>query len=704
MFNIDLKNRQAVQCVNDYTFLKAFKSTNELVFFRLINEVTKYSKNESCLFTNNDEDEYPFMQDVFKRYQHKGYAIYFVVNSGGQKKEKIEKVRAQFNDFDFRKYSTGEKDENDKEIVFFRSDQEVEELKQKCIEMLQNFALEPSIIDETKNGLHVFWLIKNLDQDAEVKRFRNLEEVMISYFNNKLEDDFADPQVKDLSRVMRIPGYLHLKDPNNPFLIKAIKFNPEIKYTQEEIAQSVGTSLKDLEIEEIEEKAKQPTKRNEQLAITEDTKEETSKSTQEEKKKDIKIEIQKINESLTQQPQQIFYNYPDLLEYIRKQDPISLLKSIIPGFQHVREGEMFCCVFHNDSTPSAKIWRTKSGYYKYKCFGNCTTNPRGEDIIDLVMRVNKCNFADALDFICNKLKIRLVKTKWTEEQKDKYIQNLSAAISKKTFDSLQAKYPNFYKIISRGKALKVWTTIMDIGITNIHPSFTVEHQSLFFFSNRFLSQVLNDNSNHGRINQYINLLAVLGLIKKIKEENIPKALLDRAYKEFHEHKDNKDIICFYIAYNLNDKIQEAEKRAEKMLKAGYSIKSIGKKYVFEVFGKEFADVIYNHQIESHYTEKKEKIIYEFIISDLKKQRYFSYYDLKNKNIVWCRKADGKRLYLDEFDKERLFKRCAANIQKSFKELNIEKQRLNKELKDKLKIKNVKGYPEIYYISNNNSLI
>ena len=88
---------------------------------------------------------------------------------------------------------------------------------------------------------------------------------------------------------------------------------------------------------------------------------------------------------------------------------------------------------------------------------------------------------------------------------------------------------------------------------------------------------------------------------------------------------------------------------------------------------------------------------------MKKKRYFSYKDIRDANIVWCRRSDGKRIYINRFDKERLFKRCTGKIVNDYKELEIKKQRLNKELKEKLKIEDA-GYFDLYFISNNKNLI
>ncbi|NSW89545.1 MAG: hypothetical protein HPY74_02490 [Firmicutes bacterium] len=49
----------------------------------------------------DNEDEYGFMRTVFQRYQRKSFGIFFVVNSGGQRKESISSMTGQFGDADW---------------------------------------------------------------------------------------------------------------------------------------------------------------------------------------------------------------------------------------------------------------------------------------------------------------------------------------------------------------------------------------------------------------------------------------------------------------------------------------------------------------------------------------------------------------------------------------------------------------------------
>ena len=88
--------------------------------------------------------------------------------------------------------------------------------------MIKAFPLEPSLVVKSKNSLHTYWLIK----DGKVSDFRCIQQGLVAQFN-------ADPKCVNESRVFRLPGFNHCKD--EPYLVECLKYNPELRYTQEEL-------------------------------------------------------------------------------------------------------------------------------------------------------------------------------------------------------------------------------------------------------------------------------------------------------------------------------------------------------------------------------------------------------------------------------------------------------------------------------------
>ncbi|MDM0876299.1 phage/plasmid primase, P4 family [Clostridium perfringens] len=130
--------------------------------------------------------------------------IFFVVNSGGNSDRKINKINAQF--FECDTLSLEEQLEN-----------------------ISKFPLEPSIIVQTKKSLHVYFLIKN----GKVEKFRDIQKKLAKHFN-------GDGSCINESRVMRVPGFYHCKE--EPVMVKCIKFNPNLFYTQEDLERELSYS------------------------------------------------------------------------------------------------------------------------------------------------------------------------------------------------------------------------------------------------------------------------------------------------------------------------------------------------------------------------------------------------------------------------------------------------------------------------------
>ena len=92
--------------------------------------------------------------------------------------------------------------------------------KENLTETLNNSPLEPSLVIETARGYHAYWRVCN----AKLDNYQAVQTVLYTYYG-------AD-NLKNVNRVLRVPGFYHWKDVNNPYLIKVIAYNKNI-YTEE---------------------------------------------------------------------------------------------------------------------------------------------------------------------------------------------------------------------------------------------------------------------------------------------------------------------------------------------------------------------------------------------------------------------------------------------------------------------------------------
>lgn len=139
-----------------------------------------------------------------RRWNEQGFGIFWTVNSfhGERRKENLEKIVSWAIDLD-----AGSKREQRERIL--RS------------------PIVPSLVVETKNGFHVYWLAKGAR--AEAWNAIVLER-LVPYFG-------ADRNARDLCRILRVPGFLHLKDPKEPFLVR-VAWQHAVAYTEQQIAQA----------------------------------------------------------------------------------------------------------------------------------------------------------------------------------------------------------------------------------------------------------------------------------------------------------------------------------------------------------------------------------------------------------------------------------------------------------------------------------
>jgi P4 family phage/plasmid primase-like protien len=140
----------------------------------------------------------PFSSNVIRKdLNEDGYEAYFTVNgfndANDNKKDQCTSLNAFFVDID------GRKDEK-----------EIEAIKQM---------LEPSFITETKNGYHIFWLLDEpiykdecfgTEWEDSVTRWERIEQSIVTTLK-------ADPVVKDITRILRIPNSYYWKKTGNAY-------------------------------------------------------------------------------------------------------------------------------------------------------------------------------------------------------------------------------------------------------------------------------------------------------------------------------------------------------------------------------------------------------------------------------------------------------------------------------------------------------
>lgn len=141
-------------------------------------------------------------EQTLKHRNAKGAGVFAVINEGGQIDEEITAVRAVFADTDGAP-----------------------------LEPIVNALTPHCVIESSPGKWHVYWLVGD---SFPLDRFKPIQKAIAAKFS-------TDPQISNLSRVMRLPGFAHNK--NEPFDVHFVPehLKPNLpRYSVEQIIDGLG--------------------------------------------------------------------------------------------------------------------------------------------------------------------------------------------------------------------------------------------------------------------------------------------------------------------------------------------------------------------------------------------------------------------------------------------------------------------------------
>ena len=108
--------------------------------------------------------------------------------------------------------------------------------------------LIPTMVIETKSGFHVYWKAK----DAKTEHWDAIvSDRLVPFYG-------ADKNARDLARILRVPGYYHLKNPTEPFLVEKV-WEWDVGYTEMQMVQfyPVAREVQQREFNKIKKETKE---------------------------------------------------------------------------------------------------------------------------------------------------------------------------------------------------------------------------------------------------------------------------------------------------------------------------------------------------------------------------------------------------------------------------------------------------------------
>lgn len=120
--------------------------------------------------------------------------------------------------------------------------------KEDQLKLISVAPIAPSLVIESNKSFHMYWFSK----DGTIDNWTKICRWLRNFFG-------GDPAIaSDISRVLRVPGYNHMKDPNNPFMCSIVDWNWNY-YTEEEMLKAYPDT------ETLAEKEAKAIKKQEQL-------------------------------------------------------------------------------------------------------------------------------------------------------------------------------------------------------------------------------------------------------------------------------------------------------------------------------------------------------------------------------------------------------------------------------------------------------
>jgi putative DNA primase/helicase len=155
---------------------------NTAVHWRFLPDSDDTKATDSDAVRKNFDGRLDDVIEEIRDYQSRGYGVFLVVNDGGHSDADITRVRALFIDAD------------DKPLP-------------------REFHVEPDfLVVRDLTHWHAYWRV----DDCPVDQFADAQRRLIAHYG-------TDRAVKNLSRVMRAPGTIHLKDPLTPTLVELVQ-------------------------------------------------------------------------------------------------------------------------------------------------------------------------------------------------------------------------------------------------------------------------------------------------------------------------------------------------------------------------------------------------------------------------------------------------------------------------------------------------
>jgi hypothetical protein len=491
----------------------------------------------------------------------RGEGICFVVNAGGTRDRQIVRFNACFIDWDCGRGPDGQ---------YWALDH-VGAAKAGFLPKLASFAPPASIIVETRNGFHAYWL---LEENVTADEFRDGQRRLATFFG-------SDPKIINPARVMRLPGFDWVKPDSgcDPFPVQVVSANV-VRYRLAEIVGSLAVAPANAAPERHSEgtvdcgicahNKYKSSSRSSPLALI------------------VGAEpVSPLVHTVGAEPASkgvTVSSMAEAIDHLKRQD---LAQYLGVG---IGEIPVFHCPFHADTRASASIFRNAvTGHYIFTC--HSTYCGVAGTIIDVAMHKSGNSAPDAIKQLLAHYRVT-IDTGWKDAQKAKLDANIGILGDEA---GLKLKYPNLRRLIWRVRA-DLMEKLQFFHDHVVSERFRVGDEAIFFSSlRRFhkLAARMDEAPRYfNRQNEKVDRYCLLGLLRKIPDSELPEAILCEARKRQAENGHIHRVQFYSVPAYTGEVLQRADDRARKLSEAGASVRGVSRELILDLFGEDVAQEVY----------------------------------------------------------------------------------------------------------------
>jgi len=280
--------------------------------------------------------------------------------------------------------------------------------------------------------------------------------------------------------------------------------------------------------------------------------------------------------------------HKEFMEYMQTLD----FRFYFKGLHNWIINETRACLFIEGN--KAWIKPDDKGIYRYYSKDKQKHTVQGLNIFDLIEVHEGAEIGSVYSMnnarkrLASDLGIIYSERQWEIFQEKKYAKNMEIIQSADV--EMQRDFPKLFDFIK--SYLHLLEHLNDWGVKHIlKKEHSFKGENIFFQSTTHMEKLVGRDQTI--CSRAINMFTVIGLVQKIREEDIPNSLLSVA-QAIRGGRNEFKLVNFYSIPVINPQIlSEAEKRVERLKKFGItSMTHISKKKIEQCFSEVFAKRIY----------------------------------------------------------------------------------------------------------------